>query len=260
MIRWCSYCQQYLGESPPYESFAITHGVCATCLNVHGESLNVPARAIQLGEFYSDVVTSMVQGKQLPMAEVLERSRDLHIRPIDLLIGMLQPTLYQIGEAWAGGTLSVAGEHASTAFVSALLEVLRYTDPARQLSNSETPTVLLVNAEGNHHSLGSNMIETLLTMHGYSSRLVFPGIPSAEIIQLAETLQPTVLGISVSMEEQMPGLREIDRWASGRSAPIVVAGGFYVRKTPSLSLPNIQRVPSGDDLLTLLGTLGRNHN
>jgi hypothetical protein len=31
MLKWCSYCQQFLGEIPDYEKLTITHGVCAAC-------------------------------------------------------------------------------------------------------------------------------------------------------------------------------------------------------------------------------------
>ena len=36
MLEWCSYCQRFMGESAPYENFAITHGCCAKCISQHG--------------------------------------------------------------------------------------------------------------------------------------------------------------------------------------------------------------------------------
>ncbi|MCE9597582.1 MAG: cobalamin-dependent protein [Spirochaetia bacterium] len=224
-------------------------------MSLHGESLSVPVRATELRQFYSELFTNMVSGKEVSIAEVLQRSRDLQIRPVDLLIGMLQPALYQIGDSWAEGTLSVSGEHAATAIVTSLVEIIRHTDPARKLSGSNRPDALLINADGNYHTLGLSMIEALLAMHGYSSQVVVPGIPVDEIIHLAETSKPIVLGISISMKQQMQTLEELDRWANGRPGPIIVAGGFYVRNTPSLPLSNIRRARAADDLLSILTTL-----
>ena len=31
MLKWCAYCQQFTGESPEYDDFSITHGLCASC-------------------------------------------------------------------------------------------------------------------------------------------------------------------------------------------------------------------------------------
>jgi hypothetical protein len=31
MIRWCSYCQAFIGEAPPFDSIVVTHGICRAC-------------------------------------------------------------------------------------------------------------------------------------------------------------------------------------------------------------------------------------
>jgi hypothetical protein len=31
MLKWCSYCQQFLGEVPDYDNFAVSHGICPGC-------------------------------------------------------------------------------------------------------------------------------------------------------------------------------------------------------------------------------------
>ena len=31
MLKWCSYCQQFLGEVPDYDNFSISHGTCLEC-------------------------------------------------------------------------------------------------------------------------------------------------------------------------------------------------------------------------------------
>lgn len=32
MIVWCSYCQKFLKEKPPYDQFQVSHGVCPSCM------------------------------------------------------------------------------------------------------------------------------------------------------------------------------------------------------------------------------------
>ena len=31
MLKWCSYCQHFMGEIPPHDDFGITHGLCLDC-------------------------------------------------------------------------------------------------------------------------------------------------------------------------------------------------------------------------------------
>src|SRR4051794_22278080 len=31
MVRWCSFCQSFMGESPPYSDFSWTDGICVAC-------------------------------------------------------------------------------------------------------------------------------------------------------------------------------------------------------------------------------------
>lgn len=31
MIRWCSYCQKFLGERAPFDDPSFTHGICERC-------------------------------------------------------------------------------------------------------------------------------------------------------------------------------------------------------------------------------------
>ena len=31
MLRWCSYCQKYLGETAPLEDYRVSHGICQAC-------------------------------------------------------------------------------------------------------------------------------------------------------------------------------------------------------------------------------------
>jgi len=52
------------------------------------------------------------------------------MRAIDLLIGIIAPLLYQIGEDWKHGAVTVAQEHRFTAFCEKVLELIGEVAPA----------------------------------------------------------------------------------------------------------------------------------
>ncbi len=38
MLKWCTYCQEFQGEVPPFDTLASTHGICQNCVP-HAEHL-----------------------------------------------------------------------------------------------------------------------------------------------------------------------------------------------------------------------------
>ena len=149
MIRWCSNCQTYQGEVPPFDSYAITHGICEVCA-AKGLMLGGPALAkIQpIVDFHNRVREEAKAGFITPPHSLLAEAITLEIQPIDLLIGLLQPALYEIGELWARGEVSIATEHRFSATVEDLttlvLEHVRHGRETKRagvrISSSSTPT------------------------------------------------------------------------------------------------------------------------
>lgn len=253
MIRWCAYCQKYLGEKAPFDDYAVTHTICADCAASNGEALESTDRALELSAFYADLSKRALQNALPPLGEALQRAKELGVRPIDLLMGIIQPILYQIGTSWEDGSLSVAGEHAATAFFSTMTNAVRAADPGIDLMESRNPDVLLVNADGNYHTIGLVMVEVFLAMHGISSLLIHPGIPSSETIALCEALKPKALGISVSMEDHLTALDPINAWLEGRTNPVAVVGGFHIRtKAGGLRFSKFREAKSPQDLVDLI--------
>ena len=35
MLKWCSYCQQFQGETSPYEDLSVTYSLCRRCKSEH---------------------------------------------------------------------------------------------------------------------------------------------------------------------------------------------------------------------------------
>jgi len=73
---------------------------------------------------------------------MLEESSRHHIRPMDLLLGMLQPLLVEIGELWASGQVTVSMEHRFSDLVGDLLAHVRRG--FRQDPRPESPKLLLL--------------------------------------------------------------------------------------------------------------------
>jgi methanogenic corrinoid protein MtbC1 len=232
VIRWCSFCQRYLGESPPFDDYSVTHGICKPCSEAFDADDDF-GRAERLVDLFRRLQAAG-RGGQIPSASaVLDEGIALGLRPIDLLMGLVQPALYELGERWAAGETTVANEHAFTAMASALLALVMFKYPeAQTYRQSPTPRILLVAADGNYHTLGVQLVELILMLEHIPTFTVYPGIAADEVVELWRKTRAPVIGFSVGLPTQLSSVRDaveaIARESSG-IPPRFVVGGFPVR-------------------------------
>jgi len=233
MIRWCSYCQRYQGESEPFEDFSLTHTVCEACLASDAVlDDGLPERVEPIRQFFRQVAEAGADPSAAP--KLFADGLNLGLPPADLLMGILQPALYLMGERWAESTASVYEEHRLTGICATMIQLACQRQPDfAALRQSASPRVLLVNADGNYHTLGVQVVEFFLLSHGVPVFTVFPGLPAREVQALAESLRPKVIGMSVALPTQLGSVREIGEKLGALPAgvrPKLVAGGFGVRR------------------------------
>ncbi|PAY03840.1 hypothetical protein CK489_36695 [Bradyrhizobium sp. UFLA03-84] len=118
ILKWCSYCQSFAGETPEYDDLSITHGLCAAC--DANDYLPFEGRALAHAQFLHDIFGRLFVAGRSNNVKIAEAVIDEVIaagcRPVDIPIGMIAPMLCQIGEDWKTGALTVEGEHRFTAF------------------------------------------------------------------------------------------------------------------------------------------------
>lgn len=206
MIKWCSYCQKLIGEVEPFEVLEMSHGICSTCLKSERYGAASQKSVQVLARFFGKVQELGETGDLSRASEVMQKGLDLGLRPLDILMGIIQPSLYRVGAAWEAGEITVAEEHRFTSFASRVVELCyqrfqKYFDEPKEKTQNHVD-FLLVNAPGNFHSLGLKMIELWLVVHEFSVFTVIPGIPEGEILALVKERQPKYVGLSIALCEQ----------------------------------------------------------
>lgn len=211
MIRWCSYCQQYMGESPPFDDFSLTHGVCAPCNSrLAAEEEAMVDQAIVLRAYHEKLREACFLGNWLKAKELVIEAQTINISPLDLCFGMIQPFLYEVGCLWEKTKTSVVEEHKLTLICSSVIEMFFNMYPQlNHLRQSSKPQFLLVNAEDNYHVLGIRMVEFILMLNHIPTCTLFPGLPAREVFKLIQELKPPKVGISVALGIQMKSVHEL---------------------------------------------------
>ena len=230
MIRWCAYCQQFLAEEEPFDRYQISYGVCAACkprIQMFSEADQESLE--RLVAFFIRLEESALAGTDAEVSKLLAEGRSLGIRPLDLMMGMLQPLLARIGDLWAANKITVHAEHRFSALVADLITQVRLT--THREDQSVTPDLILVTAEENYHTLGVQMAEVYFTTQGISTLAVTPGLPTQEILDLVERHRPRALGFSVALPTQLKQVLEVaERLKDQPEAPRhLLLGGPAVR-------------------------------
>lgn len=242
MISWCAYCQTYQGECAPYDVYSITHGLCDRCLQSERYLDNAAVEAVKpLVAFYARLRSVASSGEAGDAESLMDEAEALGIRPLDFLVGMLQPALSELGELWAAGRVSVAQEHQFTLMVESVAASARQrlTRSISPRLSSSSPEFLLVNAEGNYHTLGLRLVELLLLSSGRSTRLVIPGLPAAEVLSLVRAARPKVVAVSACLAGDLGSLGAIGALLDELDPderPRLVVGGHAVRMDSSRHL------------------------
>jgi CheY-like chemotaxis protein len=168
-------------------------------------------------------------GSPMEVGQILEESKRHHILPMDLLLGILQPLLVEIGKLWASGQATVAMEHRFSDLVGELLAHVR--KDFKQDPKPESPKLLLLTAEGNYHVLGLKMAEPFFVANGVPTITVVPGLPIEEVLDLLDRHQPWAVGFSVALESQMVQVHQVAERVRQLPGPPrhILVGGPVVR-------------------------------
>jgi methanogenic corrinoid protein MtbC1 len=236
VIRWCAHCQTYLGESPPYEDFTLTHGLCGRC---KADAITISEREVAALRWLGDYFTELRHATRQSLSratDLLDRGLALGLRPHDLMMGMLQPALYDMGRRWAAGLAQTVDEEALTRLAFAVIELAFERRPElATLRRSSAPAALLAVAPGNAHTLGLRIVEYVLVDQGVPVHVLEPQLSTGDLIERVRALRPRVLGVSASMRQQLAPLREVAESLRGELArrdepvPVLVAGGGAFR-------------------------------
>lgn len=202
MIRWCGSCLHFIETCEPYDDFHIVEGVCPPCAaRVGTKPGKDPGELQRVEAFFNAIQMQARSGAPMDTSRLWVESGRLGITPLDLMYGILQPLLYEIGSLWSLDLIPVATEQHFTVVVQELLTLIR------NARNPGAPPaalqLLLANVEGNRHTMGLEMAELLLAPFGTTFLTVLRGLPVQDLVALVQRERPEALGFSLALPNQL---------------------------------------------------------
>ncbi len=170
----------------------------------------------------------------------------LMVAPVEEVgMRLLQPALYEVGEQWASGKLSVTTEHVSSNLIrSHIAQLARISPPAIR-----SETIFVACAPGEFHDIGALMLALFLRRRGF--HVVYGGadIEPESFVSDVLRFKPEVVCLSASSPQAAQRLREIFADLRKSYTGLLAFGGraFTVNEDLRGAIPGVYL---GDDALT----------
>lgn len=252
MFNWCAWCQHLIGEAEPLDDYRISHGMCVACSQ--GQGAGRPHRDFLRARSIFKLLEKAGRGGSLDACEkVIDGALDYGLKPSDIIVGILHPALYRIGELWERGEITVADEHRFTAFALGLIDRFRFSEPP-----AERPLIILANHPESLHDVGLRILQILSWEHGIPCERIPARTSEEALLDAASKRSPTLFGLSISLAETIPAAVEL---AESLADPLpdtskVILGGHAFRRSEGfLSPDSIPVIRSIDEFLALLLTI-----
>jgi methanogenic corrinoid protein MtbC1 len=145
---------------------------------------------------------------------------------LDFYEKILIPVLYKIGDQWENGEIDVATEHVCSNAVNTLIDLINQNN-TKKISKSyrHTKSIVLCTPEGELHSIGCKIIESLLLEKGYEVYNITSPLPTNSIESYLDNIKFGLLLISVTLEDNLDSvIRFIKEIRNSCNIPIIVGG------------------------------------
>lgn len=248
MLKWCAYCQQFTGESPEYDDFSITHGLCARCAAGRSDlfSKGTVDHANFLRGIFDRLFGAGCRNDFETAAQIVDEAIAADCRPVDVLVGMIAPMLFQIGEDWKRGVITVEGEHRFTAFSEKVIDLVERRMGLPPAPQADAPLLFLMNAPGNRHTLAVRILALWLESRGMKTRIVDEHVGVDALMQDVADARPRFLLISMALPEQRDHVADVAAHIQALPEalrPRLLVGGYPVKVGLVRTIPGADLVP-----------------
>ena len=119
---------------------------------------------------------------------------------------ILKRSLYNIGELWETGKITVATEHLASAIVETILSEVYFKIITK---NKIKKSVVLTCTENEFHQIGIKMVSDIFEKNGWHIHFLGANTTTEELFSLIKSVQPDVLAISLSIPFNLPTLEKM---------------------------------------------------
>jgi len=151
--------------------------------------------------------------------------------PVEVLEEGLAKALREVGERFGSGEAFITELIASAQAMEAGAEVLNREIARRGMARKSEGKFLIGTVEGDIHSIGKNIVKTMLIAAGFEVIDLGTDVKTETIVEKVKELEPDIIGLSALMTTTMTKQREVIealKAAGLREGVKVIVGGAPV--------------------------------
>ncbi|MHB9073396.1 MAG: cobalamin B12-binding domain-containing protein [Desulfobaccales bacterium] len=148
---------------------------------------------------------------------------------MNFYLQVIQPCLYQVGNLWQRGVISVAQEHlASTVVARVMAATYARVEPMNPLKGRAVVTA----APNNFHDIGARMLADCLSLDGWETDYLGANMPQSDLLGFLAGSPPSLVAISLAIPCNLMETEEIVKGIKShpylKDARILVGGGLFL--------------------------------
>ncbi|MEZ6187369.1 MAG: MerR family transcriptional regulator [Planctomycetota bacterium] len=187
----------------------------------------------------------------------LQRALDAcfaQVAPTTALDYVVFPALHEVGERWARGECSVAGEHLISAkVVGRLIKLLEVANPS---AGPDVPRAICACLPDEQHVIGALAVAYHLARRGYHVHYLGAAMPLPDLERSCQVLRPRVVALSVVraplLGTHQPGLIAFAERVIPNGTRVLVGGPGVRGADPALPASGIELLQPEADLTKAL--------
>jgi methanogenic corrinoid protein MtbC1 len=154
-------------------------------------------RTVRVGEFERAFTAALLAGDQIAAETTIREAMEAKLTSAQIDDGVIAPALWQIGELWERGEITVADEHLATEISMRVIALQREAE--RVADARRARRVMLATPEGERHVVALRMAGNLLSGAGYWTVMLGPDVPAEALAASVLRHRPDVICLSVTM-------------------------------------------------------------
>jgi 5-methyltetrahydrofolate--homocysteine methyltransferase len=176
-------------------------------------------------ELASKLKMEIIKGRRTTVPELVNALLKSGMVPYDIITQVSTPAMAQVGVLYQEGEYFVPEILMSAKAFEAAMDILRplLKDAERKASG----TVILGVCEGDIHTIGKNIVATMLEAAGFKVIDLGADIPAKVFVESARENDADIIGVSALMTTSMIRMKDVVELArsEGVRAKIMVGGG-----------------------------------
>lgn len=145
---------------------------------------------------HEELLKALIKGSRAKSSDIINELLNQNINIDDIYEKSIKKAMYEIGELWEYGKISVATEHLASAIVEVELnKIYSRTSPVK----SSDKTVVIACTENEFHQIGIKMVSDIFEMFGWNTYFLGSNVPANELIDFIKNTDPDLVALSQSI-------------------------------------------------------------